>query len=421
MIGNYFLKPTTVDKFRECWLIDAIENYVQWMVNKQYSANSIRRRIPLLVTFANYAWEQGARKTEDLSNHVQPFINKRISKKQLRGKSKQAKRLVYSVIQTPIIQLLRLAVPDYTGKPEKISSQPFHQQVPGFFSYLTDERGLAVLSIKLYTHNLRRFERYLSKNDLSDFNALTPVILSSFVTQTGQVLCKSAMCGVCTHLRVFLRYLHRESLIQQDLSGCIDRPLIYRLSTIPRSITWDEVSKTLDAVDQRTAVGKRDYAILLLLVTYGLRAREVALLTLDDVDWKLSRLCVPDRKAGHNTAFPLSPVVGDAIVTYLKHARPTSNERTLFLCSIAPYRPVNHHVISSRAERYLRKADIAVPRPGSHTFRHSCAQRLIESELPLKNIGDFLGHAQPISTQPYIKIDVEGLRKIALGDGEALV
>ena len=86
----------------------------------------------------------------------------------------------------------------------------------------------------------------------------------------------------------------------------------------------------LACVDRRTAAGKRDYAILLLLVTYGLRSREIAALTLDDIDWKRERLAVPSRKAGHSTAFPLSSAVGEAIVDYLQHGRPQTTDRQVF-------------------------------------------------------------------------------------------
>ena len=103
-------------------------------------------------------------------------------------------------------------------------------------------------------------------------------------------------------------------------------PQFYRLSSIPRSITWEQVGRVLAGVDRRTPCGKRDWAILLLLVTYGLRGREVAALTLDDIDWKRERLAVPERKAGHSTAFPLSASVGEALVDYLRHGRPQTEE-----------------------------------------------------------------------------------------------
>jgi integrase len=115
-------------------------------------------------------------------------------------------------------------------------------------------------------------------------------------------------------LKVFLRYSHRQGVLPRDLSEAVEWPQVYRLSTVPRSITWAEVGTVLAGVDRRTPRGRRDYAILLLLVTYGPRAREISALTLDDIDWKRERLAVPERKAGHSTAVPLSPTVGAALV-----------------------------------------------------------------------------------------------------------
>ena len=142
-------------------------------------------------------------------------------------------------------------------------------------------------------------------------------------------------CGV---LRVFVRYAYREGVLGRDLSDTVEWPQVYRLSDIPRSISWAEVERVLAGVDRRTPCGKRDFAILLLLVTYGLRGREVAALTLDDIDWKRERLAVAERKAGHSTAFPLSASVGEALVAYLRHGRPQTTDRHVFFRVMAPAR-----------------------------------------------------------------------------------
>jgi site-specific recombinase XerD len=194
------------------------------------------------------------------------------------------------------------------------------------------------------------------------------------------------------------------------------------MSTIPRSISWDEVNQVLAGVDRRTPAGRRDHAILLLLVTYGLRAREVAALTLDDIDWKHDRLAVPERKANHSTAFPLSPVVGEAILDYLRNGRPETTDRHVFFRAVAPHRPIGSAAVSSRARHYLLQAGVTVPRPGSHTLRHSAVQRLVDANLDLKTIGDFIGHRSPRSTEIYAKVHVEALRQVALGgDGEQVL
>jgi integrase len=166
---------------------------------------------------------------------------------------------------------------------------------------------------------------------------LSPTLLTAFITERSRAgLVKSTVRDTCGVLKVFLRYAHRQGVLSRDLSEAVEWPQVYRLSTLPRSITWDEVGRVLAAVDRRTPRGKRDYAILLLLVIYGLRAREISALTLDDIDWKRERLAIPERKAGHSTAFPLSPTVGAALVDYLQHGRPTTDERRVFFRAAAP-------------------------------------------------------------------------------------
>ncbi len=219
-----------------------------------------------------------------------------------------------------------------------------------------------------------------------------------------------------------MRYAHRERLIPRDLSGVIERPQFYRLSSIPRSISWEQVGLVLGGVERRTPCGKRDWAMLLLLVTYGLRAREVAALTLDDIDWKRERLAVPERKAGHSTAFPLSASVGEALVEYLRHGRPPTDERRVFFRAVAPVEPIGAASVSDRARCYLLKAGIDVPRAGSHTLRHTCVQRLVDADFAFKTIGDFVGHRSPRSTEIYAKVAVEPLRRVVLGgDGEQVL
>jgi integrase len=141
---------------------------------------------------------------------------------------------------------------------------------------------------------------------------------------------------------------------------------VYRLDDVPRSITWDEVRRMLEVVERRTIRGRRDYAILLLLVTYGLRAHEVAKLTLDDVDWKRERLQVLDLKAGHATVYPLPGVIAEALIDYMKRGRPETEDRHLFFRVVAPQDPISAAAVSSSVALYLHNAGIQVRRAGSH-------------------------------------------------------
>ena len=325
-------------------------------------------------------------------------------------------------VRGPIEQMLALAVPGFTGRGRPHRRAPFGEVVPGFFEYLATERGLRPVSILAYRISLDRFEDYLVRIGVTELSVVSPTLLAAFVAErraTG--LAKTTVRQTCGALRVFLRYAHREGVLARDLSDTVQWPQVYRLSDVPRSISWAEVERVLAGVDRRTDCGKRDYAILLLLVSYGLRGREIAALTLDDIDWKRERLAIPERKAGHSTAFPLSAVVGAALVDYLRNARPATSDRHVFFRTMAPVQPIEAAAVCSRARHYLLKAGVEVPRPGSHTLRHTCVQRLVDADFSLKTIGDFVGHRSPASTQIYGKVAVEPLRRVALGDGEEVL
>jgi site-specific recombinase XerD len=350
---------------------------------------------------------------------VQPFVDEWLKKRgtAFRGDRRQHRTAVE--IRGPIEQM-RVALPNFVGR-RQARPIPFPEQAPEFIRHLQQERGLAAPTVEEYTIHLRSFEAYLRRIGATELAELSPAILSAFVTERGQAVSRGTMHGVCSTLRIFLRYAHRERLTARDLSSSVEGPRTYRLAALPRSIPWADVQRMLEAVDRRSALGKRDYAMLLLLATYGLRGREVAALTLDDLDWEQERLRVPERKAGHSTAYPLSPVVAEAIIDYLKSGRPKTGERRIFLRAIAPFRPCDTPCVSMRASHYLRKAGITVPRAGSHTLRHTCVQRLIDARFSLKAIGDYIGHASPESTKIYAKLDVEALRELALGQGEEVL
>lgn len=154
-------------------------------------------------------------------------------------------------------------------------------------------------------------------------------------------------------VRVSLRYLFRERLIGRDLSPSVESPRAYRWFHIPRSISWEEVGRTLQAVDRRTPTGKRDDAMLLLGATYGLRAGDVTGLTLDNINCKGDRLLIPERKAGHCTAYPLSPLVGHAIPEYLRDGLRQTPDRHVFFRHPAPQAPLSVAAASARASHYL--------------------------------------------------------------------
>jgi len=419
MLEKYFYKPDTIDSIQNSWIGEPIEQYVNWMSDNGYSFRTITRRVPIVRQFGEFAKQNGAQKWEELPLHIEPFIINKL--KSRKDNKKFDFRKESNLLRISVSQLLSIILTDFKGQSRsQYTQEVFLKQAPGFFDFLSKERGLRPRTLDSYHHYLRRLETYLDSINLTQLNELSPAILSAFIIGIGGKLSKSSISGLCSVLRVFLRYLYQEQILSRDLSLSIEGPRQYQLADVPRAITWDEIRQMLEIVDRRTVLGKRDYAILLLLITYGLRGNEVANLTLDHIDWDRERLLIPERKANHSTAYPLSTIVGNAIVEYLKSGRPKTEDRHLFFRVMAPIKPVRFNTISNRVTHYLRKANIHVSKTGSHTLRHSCVQRLVDKDFSFKIIGDYVGHASPSSTAIYTKIDFESLREIAMGHGEEM-
>jgi site-specific recombinase XerD len=406
MLERYFVSPGTIDRVQASWIGAEIEAYVVWLAEHGYSARTVVQRVPMLMAFGEFAGRRGARVPADLPAHVEAFVDARFARHDSAGTTAgggprpKVARQARGVVE----QMLRVVLPGFEDTGGAHRGVPFADAVPGFFDYLVSERGLRPASVRCYRQHLDRFETYLARIGLATLSELSPTILSGFVAdRSGAGASKLTVRAACAAVRVFLRYAHREGVLPRDLSATVGWPQAYRLSTIPRSISWPEVERVLDGVDRRTGRGKRDYAILLLLVCYGLRGREVAALTLDDIDWKRERLSVPERKAGHSTVFPPSTVVADALVDYLRHGRPAATDRQVFFRANAPIGPISAAAVSACVRTHLLRAGIRAPQLGSHTLRHSCVQRLVDADFPLKTIGDYVGHRSPASTSIYAK------------------
>jgi len=420
MLEQYYVKPSTIDRIRANWLAPQIENYVQWMHNSGYAARNVYRRVPILCQFADFAREHGATDLAAASLHVEPFASHWLAKHGAGCRTTEARDRVLEDARNPVRQMLRLVLEGRVKAERPCKPFAFPTEAPKFLGYLREERGLREASIYHYNHYLNRFGAYLKQIGVDSLTQLSPALLAAYIIDSAPKCARTVRRDLCGVLRVFLRYCYRERIISEDLSAAVEMPQTFRLAEVPRSITWDEVRRMLATVDRRTLRGRRDYAILLLLVTYGLRAHEVAKLTLDDIDWKRERLQIPERKAGHWTVYPLASVIAEALIDYLKRDRPQTTDRHLFFRAVAPQLPISHAAVSSSAAYYLRKAGIKLHRPGSHTLRHTCVQRLIDAELPLKTIGDYVGHRSADSTKIYSKVQIAALREVAMGDGEAL-
>jgi integrase/recombinase XerD len=420
MLERYYVRPRTVDRIRGLWLGPAIEQTVECMTQRRAAGQTVRAAVQRLIRFNEFALSRGATTWEELPTLGEEFIAHWIQDHSGYCRTPKDFAHVRAQVRGPVERILRLVLPDYQSTQREIPL-PFASSAPQFFPHLLDERGLRPETVRRYRHHLLAFEAYLGRVGGSDLSALSPRLINTFIIERAKRLAPGGVSGCGTVLRIFFRYLYREGIITTDLSRAVPRGRTYQQSAIPRAISRADVQRALDAVDRRDAIGKRDYAIMLLLSQYGLRAREIALIQLEDIDWNQAQLHITARKGGHATIYPLSASVGEAIIEYLRHGRPDVDHRTLFVTSMMPYAPFSHWCVSERAGKYLRAAGIDIYRPGSHTFRHSCVQRLVDADIPFKVIGDYVGHRRPASTQIYGKVALHKLRALAVGDAEAIL
>ena len=419
MLEKYFARPSTLDRIQASWLAEPIERYVRWLESRGSSPTLVRCRVPILVAFGDFAASRGATTCQELPAHVSSFIREREQSRLPRLRPRTGRGSYGDEHRRAIEQMLQCVLPDFQGSfQRKKLPMPFAAQVPGFFPYLRDERGLRETTLVHYIQDLRIFERYLARSGRPNVRRLNPKVLRGLIEEASRTMAVSRVGGICDAVRVFVRFLYREGLLSRDLTRAIERPRRYHMATVPRSIPWEQTQRLLSQVDRRSPAGRRDFAILLLLVTYGLRAREIAALTLDNIDWRTATLRIPERKGAHSTQYRLTEAVGEALADYIEHVRPQRDERSLFYNVSAPLTPVTHHQVSARTTHWLKRAGIEVPRAGSHTLRHTVVQRLLDHGVSLKQIGDYVGHRSPDSTQIYTKIDLRHLREIASGYGE---
>jgi site-specific recombinase XerD len=217
-----------------------------------------------------------------------------------------------------------------------------------------------------------------------------------------------------TAMRSFLKYARYCGEVVLDLAAAV--PIVANWSTpsIPRAISADQVQQLLASIDRRTAIGRRDYAILLLLARLGLRSSEVVFLELDDIDWKVGTLSVRS-KGGLRNEFPLFVEVGKAIAAYLQNGRPHTTSRRVFLRAKAPVRGFRGASgVGSIVRHSLKRAEINAPTHGTHQFRHGLATEMLRQGASLSEIGDVLGHRHPQTTKIYTRVDLEALRTLAL-------
>lgn len=291
---------------------------------------------------------------------------------------------------------------------------PLQQIEQDFEQFLRVERGLTRTTIIRHLPVLRRFLQERCDRGSLRLSRLTAADIARFIQRHARDQSpRSAQC-LCWTMRAFARYLLYRGHITTDLADSVPSIRRWRCASLPGHLSPRQIQQVLNGCDRRTAVGRRDYAILLLLARLGLRANEIATLTLYAVDWQSGQLTICG-KGRRRAPMPLPASVGAAIADYLQQGRPRSDSRRLFLRDLTPHIGfASSAAVSMIAKTALMRAGIEVPRMGTHLFRHSLATQLLRAGVTLTEIGQVLRHKGHDTTRIYAKVDVTALRSIAL-------
>ena len=297
---------------------------------------------------------------------------------------------------------------------EYMFPEPFKESAESYLAY-REKIGIIPKSIQISRLYLFRFFSFLDTKNIHSMAVITVPVVLDFLKSLSTFE-KPTINAIMRAVRLYLKYCYENGFIPDNLFPKLPNPHYNRNSRLPSTYTAQEVRDTLSAIDMGNPCGIRDYAIILLLARLGLRSSDVANLRFSNIDWENDMIRLTQVKTGNPLELPLLSDVGEAIINYLKNARPKSDSDHVFIRIKPPYTEFNPGAVGALVHERLVKAGIHLEgrKSGSHALRHSLAKRLLEHEIPLPVISEILGHTNTETTMTYLRVDINELKKCAL-------
>jgi site-specific recombinase XerD len=285
-----------------------------------------------------------------------------------------------------------------------------------FMKYKRTEERISRSRLLCYERYLYRFLQYCNRKKVYSLKKVDLPFVIHFIADLD---CTKAtpVNTIISAVRNFVKYLYQEKLLDMDYARKIPRAKVVQQPKLPSTYTKGEIEKLIHSVERSCASGKRNYAIILIAARLGLRASDIARLSFDNIRWSTNTIEITMVKTGKELTLPLLPDVGNAIIDYLKYARPSSAERCVFLTERPPYCPFSSsNVVTHIVQRAFRKAgiDIKDRKFGPHSLRHSLGFRMLEQNTLLPVMSDVFGHQSTESTRYYLRIDLESMKQCML-------
>lgn len=387
-------------------LADHLISFADVIDAQGYSVQSMQHQVRIAAGFSRWLKQQGVGLKDICDDHAIRYLRYRARHvKPFPADRASIRRLIDFLRNEGVVAGEKIAA--HRLLPAEICAQAYTE-------YLRNVQALTEATVRAYLPFVHEFLHHCFSDGSVTLSRLRSADVVSFVQLKARRLHLAHAKLMTTALRSFLRYVRYRGDIAQDLASAVPVVANWSMQSIPRAISAEQTRRLLASIDRRTAVGRRDYAILLLLARLGLRACEVAFLELDDIDWRSGQLSVRGKGRRRNE-LPLPADVGKAIATYLQNGRPHSNSRRVFLRVVAPitgFRGSNG--IITLVRNSLQRAGIDAPTLGAHQFRHGLATQMLSHGASLSEIGEVLGHRHQQTTTVYAKADIKALRTLAV-------
>jgi integrase len=296
---------------------------------------------------------------------------------------------------------------------EKPSSEA-EKWVKAFDEHLDHVLGLKSTTRSHYVRVAERLMDFRFGDRALEWSSLTIEVVTEFLRKEALLCEGSVRPVVVTALRVVLGFLVNQGAIRPGLEAAIPRVRRWKLASLPRHVSGEEVERVLRVCKDGTRRDVRDRAVVTVLGRLGLRAGEVAGIELNDLDWIGGSVRIRAGKSSVERSLPLSQEVGAAIADYLMQARPKSTSRHMFLRCVAPFTPLSASAISGIARERLKQAGVDISPSGAHVFRHTAATLMVHRGATFKEVADVLGHQHLKTTHIYAKLDLRALARVAM-------
>jgi integrase/recombinase XerD len=412
MLESWFKEKRTLVDFRRGLLGPYFDGFAAYLQAKGYARHTGRELLAKCCQFNGFLLEQRVERCDQLcAVHVEAFLQAYYAhlSEPVHGYSpRRTVRRALKCLFDHLIQIKVLTPP----KPERII-RPFDWLLLPYLRHLRVDCQFSEHTVKRCGAQIGALLEAMRRScQRRCFHALKPVRIESIVKELLRTSTDpDALVGT---LRRFFRYCASRRHTRMDFSGLVPPIRRYRHASLPKALDDSVLGKMLQAIPRDTPVGARDYAIIVLMMAYGIRGVSAAQLLLEDLDWQHSRIRIRAQKGGKEVLLPLMQAVGEALIQYLQHRPGQIPSRKLFLGIKAPFRPLDSVAISMIVRRHLEHAGVKTIGSGSRSLRHSWAVRALAHDSPIKSIADVLGHRYIDTTFIYAKADLTSLRQVAL-------